>query len=109
MQPVGQRKVNGTQVKHMPGHGPPMEGGRCPDSGSGLIMGGPIWSQPIHDVEFVKGRYWGRAMCLQDCMLQTTLEGANIGYWLAAICFKIYHAVLNMEDQISVVSSICSD
>lgn len=57
LQPVGQKKVNGTQVKHMPGHGPPMEGGACPDSGSGLIMGGAIWSQPIHDQEFVKGGF----------------------------------------------------
>lgn len=28
---------------------------RCPESGSGYTMGGPIWARPLHDQEWVKG------------------------------------------------------
>lgn len=28
---------------------------RCPESGSGYLMGGPIWSQPLHDQQWVDG------------------------------------------------------
>ncbi len=30
-------------------------GCRCPDSGGQYLMGGPIWSEPIHDQQFVAG------------------------------------------------------
>lgn len=26
----------------------------CPETGSGFIMGGPVWSEPLHDVQFVE-------------------------------------------------------
>lgn len=66
-QPVGQKRVQGNQNKYMPGHGPPMEGGRCPDSGSNLLMGGPIWSQPLHDFDFVQGGWRRRCGALDYC------------------------------------------
>lgn len=28
---------------------------RCPESGSGYLMGGPIWARPLHDQEWVDG------------------------------------------------------
>lgn len=28
---------------------------RCPESGSGFLMGGPIWARPLHDQEWVAG------------------------------------------------------
>lgn len=28
---------------------------RCPESGSGYLMGGPIWARPMHDQEWVEG------------------------------------------------------
>lgn len=46
---------------------------RCPDCESGYIMGGPLWSDPLHDPEFVAGLLqdlerdkarWGEAACL---------------------------------------------
>lgn len=55
LQRVGQKKINGNSVKHMPNHGPAVPEMRCPETGSGYIMGGPIWAEPIHDHEFVKG------------------------------------------------------
>jgi len=41
-----------TSVRHLPGYGPavPQE---CTDCGRKFIMGGPIWSAPIHDQEWV--------------------------------------------------------
>ncbi len=39
----------------MPAHGPGVPEMRCPDCDSGYIMGGPIWSEPIHDHAFVQG------------------------------------------------------
>ncbi|GIL63660.1 hypothetical protein Vafri_17687 [Volvox africanus] len=53
LQPVGQKRQHNGQGKFMPGSGPAVEP-RCPDTGSGFIMGGPIWSAPIHDVDFIQ-------------------------------------------------------
>ena len=41
-------------IKYMASQGPAVPE-RCPETGSGWLMGGPIWSEPIHDVAFVKG------------------------------------------------------
>lgn len=43
----------------MPGAAPAVPEVRCPDSGSGYLMGGPLWAEPIHDFEFVKGESVG--------------------------------------------------
>jgi tRNA (guanine26-N2/guanine27-N2)-dimethyltransferase len=55
IQPVGSKKVNGNSVKYAPAHGPVMPSEKCPESGGSYIMGGPIWTDKIHDVSFVKG------------------------------------------------------
>eukprot|EP00201_Polytomella_parva_P017700 CAMPEP_0175054124 /NCGR_PEP_ID=MMETSP0052_2-20121109/9323_1 /TAXON_ID=51329 ORGANISM="Polytomella parva, Strain SAG 63-3" /NCGR_SAMPLE_ID=MMETSP0052_2 /ASSEMBLY_ACC=CAM_ASM_000194 /LENGTH=534 /DNA_ID=CAMNT_0016318769 /DNA_START=180 /DNA_END=1781 /DNA_ORIENTATION=+ len=55
MQPVGQQRKQNSSCKFLPGPGPAMEAARCPDTGSGFIMGGPIWSAPIHQQDFVRG------------------------------------------------------
>eukprot|EP00798_Chlamydomonas_sp_ICE-L_P005931 gene5931-33505_t len=44
----------GKSTKYMAASGPVVPQ-KCPDTGSGFIMGGPIWAEPIHDFEFVKG------------------------------------------------------
>ena len=44
----------GKGTKYAPGHGPVVPQ-QCPETGSGWIMGGPLWSQPIHDAAWVKG------------------------------------------------------
>eukprot|EP00195_Chlamydomonas_chlamydogama_P004170 CAMPEP_0202922836 /NCGR_PEP_ID=MMETSP1392-20130828/78133_1 /ASSEMBLY_ACC=CAM_ASM_000868 /TAXON_ID=225041 /ORGANISM="Chlamydomonas chlamydogama, Strain SAG 11-48b" /LENGTH=576 /DNA_ID=CAMNT_0049616487 /DNA_START=1623 /DNA_END=3353 /DNA_ORIENTATION=+ len=54
LQPVGEKKVNGNSVKYTPAHRPVVPE-RCPETGSGFLMGGPIWSEPIHDMAFVEG------------------------------------------------------
>ncbi|KXZ45265.1 hypothetical protein GPECTOR_56g361 [Gonium pectorale] len=54
LQPVGQKRVQNGSNKHLPGNGPPMESVRCPETGSGYLMGGPIWSGPLHDQAFVQ-------------------------------------------------------
>eukprot|EP00955_Chlamydomonas_euryale_P058761 357202-Chlamydomonas_euryale.AAC.23 len=61
LQPVGSKKVmedpagkKPPNIKYMPGHGPAVPE-RCPDTGSGYLMGGPIWSGPIHDRSFLTG------------------------------------------------------
>ncbi|KAG1676768.1 hypothetical protein FOA52_005057 [Chlamydomonas sp. UWO 241] len=53
-QPVGGKKEQGSSVKHHAGHGPAVPE-RCPETGSGYLMGGPIWTEPIHDADFLKG------------------------------------------------------
>ncbi|GAX81061.1 hypothetical protein CEUSTIGMA_g8496.t1 [Chlamydomonas eustigma] len=54
LQKVGSRKEMTNHVKYMPGHGPAVPV-KCPETGSGYLMGGPIWSDPMHDHSFVKG------------------------------------------------------
>ena len=44
----------GKGFKYAPGHGPTVPQ-QCPETGSGWIMGGPFWSQPLHDQAWVKG------------------------------------------------------
>ncbi|CAL1356622.1 unnamed protein product [Linum trigynum] len=52
LQPIGRTLAKNKSVKYMPGFGPavPQE---CTDCGKKFNMGGPIWSAPIHDTEWV--------------------------------------------------------
>ncbi|KAH8511102.1 hypothetical protein H0E87_008585 [Populus deltoides] len=52
LQPIGRTMSKGSSVRHLPGFGPvvPQE---CSDCGKKYNMGGPIWSAPIHDQEWV--------------------------------------------------------
>ncbi|WJX70697.1 methylamine--glutamate N-methyltransferase [Trifolium repens] len=52
LQPLGRSITKNTSVRHLPGFGPvvPQE---CTDCGKRFVMGGPIWSAPIHDQEWV--------------------------------------------------------
>ncbi|MQL72924.1 hypothetical protein Taro_005276 [Colocasia esculenta] len=52
LQPVGRTVTKNNSVKYAPGFGPvvPQE---CMDCGKKFNMGGPIWSAPIHDQEWV--------------------------------------------------------
>ncbi|KAG2487113.1 hypothetical protein HYH03_014226 [Edaphochlamys debaryana] len=54
LQPVGQCKAQGNSKKFMPGAGPGVPSERCPETGSGYIMGGPIWNGPLHDADFAR-------------------------------------------------------
>ena len=27
---------------------------KCPETGSGFLMGGPFWAEPLHDLDFVR-------------------------------------------------------
>jgi len=53
LQPVGRTVTKGDVTKYQPGAGPVVPQ-RCPDCGWHYNMGGPIWSDPIHDKEWVK-------------------------------------------------------
>jgi len=44
---------NGNSVKYKPGTGPPV-GMTCDQCNKPYQIGGPVWSDPIHDVDFVK-------------------------------------------------------
>ncbi|XP_068501932.1 tRNA (guanine(26)-N(2))-dimethyltransferase 2-like isoform X3 [Phaseolus vulgaris] len=52
LQPIGRTISKNTSVRYLPGFGPvvPQE---CTDCGKKFNMGGPIWSAPIHDQEWV--------------------------------------------------------
>ncbi|KAG2433178.1 hypothetical protein HYH02_012720 [Chlamydomonas schloesseri] len=52
LQPVGQKRIHNGSNKYLPGPGPAVPEMRCPETGSGYIMGGPIWAGPIHDFDF---------------------------------------------------------
>jgi tRNA (guanine26-N2/guanine27-N2)-dimethyltransferase len=41
-------------VKYVPGQGPPMPQ-QCAETGAGYLMGGPLWAEPLHDPEWLKG------------------------------------------------------
>ncbi|PSC68820.1 putative tRNA (guanine(26)-N(2))-dimethyltransferase 2 isoform B [Micractinium conductrix] len=54
-QAVGRRTTKGgNSVKYQPGYGPAVSE-KCPETGSNFTMGGPFWSQPLHDQEWVAG------------------------------------------------------
>ncbi|XP_021739408.1 probable tRNA (guanine(26)-N(2))-dimethyltransferase 1 isoform X1 [Chenopodium quinoa] len=52
LQPLGRSVSKNNNLKYYPGYGPvvPQE---CSDCGKRFNMGGPIWSAPIHDQEWV--------------------------------------------------------
>lgn len=52
LQPLGRAVSKNNNMKYYPGYGPvvPQE---CTDCGKRFNMGGPIWSAPIHDQEWV--------------------------------------------------------
>lgn len=52
LQPLGRTVAKNTSIRYLPGFGPvvPQE---CTDCGKKFNMGGPIWSAPIHDQEWV--------------------------------------------------------
>ncbi|KAL2335396.1 hypothetical protein Fmac_016609 [Flemingia macrophylla] len=52
LQPIGRTISKNTSVRYLPGFGPvvPQE---CSDCGKKFNMGGPIWSAPMHDQEWV--------------------------------------------------------
>lgn len=49
---VGKRIEVGNSKKYPPGVGPPV-GETCEHCGRKFHVGGPIWSEPIHDLQFV--------------------------------------------------------
>ncbi|KAL3624088.1 hypothetical protein CASFOL_032904 [Castilleja foliolosa] len=52
LQPVGRTISKNTSVRNLPGFGP-VVAQECSDCGKKYNMGGPIWSAPIHDQEWV--------------------------------------------------------
>ncbi|KAG6398424.1 hypothetical protein SASPL_139884 [Salvia splendens] len=52
LQPVGRNVSKNTSVRYLPGFGPAVAQ-ECSDCGKKYHMGGPIWSAPIHDMEWV--------------------------------------------------------
>ena len=51
---VGRLQEKGNSKKYGPGFAPPVPQ-KCPETGASYTMGGPIWSDPIHDPEWIKG------------------------------------------------------
>ncbi|XP_057769846.1 tRNA (guanine(26)-N(2))-dimethyltransferase 2-like isoform X2 [Salvia miltiorrhiza] len=52
LQPIGRTVSKNTSVKNLAGFGP-VVAQECSDCGKKYNMGGPIWSAPIHDMEWV--------------------------------------------------------
>ncbi|KAK6129003.1 hypothetical protein DH2020_037257 [Rehmannia glutinosa] len=52
LQPIGRTVSKNTSVRYLPGFGP-VVAQECSDCGKKYNMGGPIWSAPIHDLEWV--------------------------------------------------------
>ncbi|GFP79799.1 probable tRNA (guanine(26)-n(2))-dimethyltransferase 1 [Phtheirospermum japonicum] len=52
LQPIGRTVSKNTSVRYLPGFGP-VVAQECSDCGKKYNMGGPIWSAPIHDQEWV--------------------------------------------------------
>lgn len=46
--------VNKRSTKYSPGAGPAVPE-KCPETGSGFQMGGPMWAGPIHDPSWIQG------------------------------------------------------
>ena len=54
LQPVGFSVEDGSSRKYKAGVGP-VVGQRCEECGYTFKIGGPIWSQPMHDLPFING------------------------------------------------------
>ncbi|CAD7703013.1 unnamed protein product [Ostreobium quekettii] len=54
LQPVAVERTQGKQTKFTAGTGPVVPQA-CVETGSGFLVGGPIWSAPIHDIDWVRG------------------------------------------------------
>ncbi|KAL8171512.1 hypothetical protein V2J09_023316 [Rumex salicifolius] len=52
LQPLGRTVAKNNSVRYLPGYGP-IVAQECSDCGKKYNMGGPIWSAPIHDQEWV--------------------------------------------------------
>ncbi|KAG8366972.1 hypothetical protein BUALT_Bualt16G0023900 [Buddleja alternifolia] len=52
LQPLGRTVSKNSSVRYLPGFGPAVAQD-CSDCGKKYNMGGPIWSAPIHDLEWV--------------------------------------------------------
>ncbi|KAH6830312.1 hypothetical protein C2S53_007478 [Perilla frutescens var. hirtella] len=52
LQSIGRTVTKNTSVRYLPGFGPAVAQD-CSDCGKKYNMGGPIWSAPIHDMEWV--------------------------------------------------------
>ena len=46
------QEMKGNQVKHQPGRAL-MSPEKCPETGANFNLGGPLWSEPLHDASFV--------------------------------------------------------
>ncbi|XP_051801051.1 tRNA (guanine(26)-N(2))-dimethyltransferase [Acanthochromis polyacanthus] len=53
LQRMGRRTTNGKHMKYSAATGPPV-GPECEHCGQRHQLGGPIWAEPIHDLEFVQ-------------------------------------------------------
>lgn len=53
-QRAGRKISKGASVKYAPGFAPPVPQ-QCPETGSSFTMGGPMWADPIHDPDWIKG------------------------------------------------------
>ncbi|CAL8462795.1 g2328 [Coccomyxa elongata] len=53
-QRIARKFVNKNSTKYSPGAGPAVPE-KCPETGSGFQMGGPMWAGPIHDPSWIQG------------------------------------------------------
>ncbi|XP_074649968.1 tRNA (guanine(26)-N(2))-dimethyltransferase-like [Tubulanus polymorphus] len=53
LQPLGLAEPHKGSVKFAPGRGPPVDAA-CAHCNHAHILGGPIWSAPLHDMDFVR-------------------------------------------------------
>ena len=76
LQPVGYNVEEGESKKYKPGDGPTV-GQKCAECGFGFKIGGPIWSQPIHNMNFIEG-------------LLASIQSSGKG------CYKTYERMIGM-------------
>lgn len=49
----GQQVMRGNTMRRAPGHGPVVPQ-QCPETGAAYLVGGPLWSEPIHDMTWAQ-------------------------------------------------------
>ena len=47
------QQMKGNSLKYVPGQGPTVPQ-QCPQTGSGFLVGGPFWAEPLHDMDFAR-------------------------------------------------------
>ncbi|KAJ3614412.1 hypothetical protein NHX12_017986 [Muraenolepis orangiensis] len=101
LQRMGKKTPNGHHMKYSPATGPPV-GPVCENCGQRHQLGGPIWAEPLHDVDFVRKE-------LDDAPLYYTVDQlSSVIHCNTPPLLQIRSALLHAQHRVS-LSHACKN